>query len=98
MIEGAIGNLRSVIAIAFRVFSLDTRSLNSETYKFFDSVEKHYNKRLFSVYAGMTSQRRDEPPETRAKSSSISEIDLLLEGIDGGLKNALANMDTLCHM
>ncbi|KAL5715399.1 adenylyl-sulfate reductase (glutathione) [Ranunculus cassubicifolius] len=27
----------------FRVFSLDTGRLNRETYKFFDTVEKHYN-------------------------------------------------------
>lgn len=30
----------------FRVFSLDTGRLNSETYKFFDTVEKHYNIRI----------------------------------------------------
>ncbi|KAL4563038.1 hypothetical protein LXL04_027069 [Taraxacum kok-saghyz] len=30
----------------FRVFSLDTGRLNPETYKFFDSVEKHYNIRI----------------------------------------------------
>ncbi|XP_071707247.1 5'-adenylylsulfate reductase 1, chloroplastic-like [Rutidosis leptorrhynchoides] len=30
----------------FRVFSLDTGRLNPETYKFFDTVEKHYNIRI----------------------------------------------------
>ncbi|RWR88475.1 adenosine 5' phosphosulfate reductase [Cinnamomum micranthum f. kanehirae] len=30
----------------FRVFSLDTGRLNSETYRFFDAVEKHYNIRI----------------------------------------------------
>ncbi|GER56285.1 phosphoadenosine phosphosulfate reductase [Striga asiatica] len=30
----------------FRVFSLDTGRLNPETYKLFDSVEKHYNIRI----------------------------------------------------
>lgn len=30
----------------FRVFSLDTGRLNAETYKFFDTVEKHYGIRI----------------------------------------------------
>ncbi|XP_076935388.1 5'-adenylylsulfate reductase 3, chloroplastic-like [Bidens hawaiensis] len=30
----------------YRVFSLDTGRLNPETYKFFDTVEKHYNIRI----------------------------------------------------
>ncbi|KAJ4981383.1 hypothetical protein NE237_032220 [Protea cynaroides] len=30
----------------FRVFSLDTGRLNSETYRFFDTVEKHYGIRI----------------------------------------------------
>nr|XP_043623384.1 5'-adenylylsulfate reductase 3, chloroplastic-like [Erigeron canadensis] len=30
----------------FRVFSLDTGRLNPETYRFFDTVEKHYNIRI----------------------------------------------------
>ncbi|GKA74137.1 5'-adenylylsulfate reductase 3, chloroplastic-like protein [Tanacetum coccineum] len=30
----------------FRVFSLDTGRLNPETYKFFDTIEKHYNIRI----------------------------------------------------
>ncbi|CAA0825169.1 5-adenylylsulfate reductase 3- chloroplastic [Striga hermonthica] len=34
----------------FRVFSLDTGRLNPETYKLFDSVEKHYNIRIEYIF------------------------------------------------
>ncbi|KAJ9176895.1 hypothetical protein P3X46_012160 [Hevea brasiliensis] len=42
IIEAALIKLRNDIAIAFRVFSLDKRNLNSKTFKFFDAVEEHY--------------------------------------------------------
>lgn len=38
----------------FRVFGLDTGRLNSETYRFFDAVEKDYNIRTLHPCCSVT--------------------------------------------
>ncbi|KAB1219703.1 5'-adenylylsulfate reductase 3, chloroplastic [Morella rubra] len=46
IIDRALEKFGNDIAIAFRVFSLDTGRLNPETYQFFDTVEKQYGIRI----------------------------------------------------
>ncbi|CAI9279875.1 unnamed protein product [Lactuca saligna] len=82
----------------YRVFSLDTGRLNPETYKFFDTVEKHYNIRIEYMFPdsvevqalvrtkGLFSFYEDGHQECCRvrKKVPVVQVDPVFEGMDGG--------------
>ncbi|KAL0684181.1 hypothetical protein Bca4012_051029 [Brassica carinata] len=76
----------------YRVFSLDTGSLNPETYRFFDEVERHYGIRIEFMFPdsvevqglvrnkGLFSFYEDGHQEC----CRVRKVDPVFQGLDGG--------------